>query len=42
MGVYRGSDRSGVAPFENLLFKTITDDEIKIFDNIRQGNDFGC
>ena len=32
---------SGVAPFENLVFRKITDDEIKLFDNIRQGNDFG-
>ena len=32
---------SGVVPFSNLEFRTITDDEIKSFDNIRQGNDFG-
>ena len=32
---------SGVAPFENLEFRTITDEEISYFDNIRQGNDFG-
>ncbi|MCW6665418.1 PBSX family phage terminase large subunit [Aerococcaceae bacterium NML191219] len=32
---------SGVAPFENLEFRTITDDEVARFDNIRQGNDFG-
>lgn len=32
---------SGVAPFENLEFRTITDEEIASFDNIRQGNDFG-
>lgn len=32
---------SGVVPFENLTFKRITDDEIKTFDNIRQGIDFG-
>lgn len=32
---------SGVAPFENLVFRKITDDEIARFDNIRQGNDFG-
>lgn len=32
---------SGVVPFSNLEFRTITDEEIKRFDNIRQGNDFG-
>ena len=32
---------SGVVPFSNLIFRTITDDEIKTFDNIKQGNDFG-
>lgn len=32
---------SGVVPFENLTFRRITDDEIKSFDNIRQGVDFG-
>ena len=32
---------SGVVPFDNLVFRTITDDEIKQFDNIRQGNDWG-
>ena len=32
---------SGVVPFSNLEFRTITDEEIKSFDNIRQGNDFG-
>lgn len=32
---------SGVVPFSNLVFRTITDEEIKGFDNIRQGNDFG-
>ncbi len=32
---------SGVAPFDNLVFRTITDEEISTFDNIRQGNDFG-
>lgn len=32
---------SGVAPFENLEFRSISDDEIATFDNIRQGNDFG-
>lgn len=31
----------GVVPFENLVFRKITDDEIKIFDNIRQGIDWG-
>lgn len=32
---------SGVVPFSNLVFRTITDEEIAYFDNIRQGNDFG-
>ncbi|OMF17233.1 terminase [Paenibacillus amylolyticus] len=32
---------SGVVPFDNLNFRKITDEEIKSFDNIRQGNDWG-
>ncbi|BBH19816.1 terminase [Paenibacillus baekrokdamisoli] len=32
---------SGVVPFDNLVFRRITDDELKSFDNIRQGNDWG-
>lgn len=32
---------SGVVPFNNLVFRPITDDEIKVFDNIRQGIDWG-
>lgn len=32
---------SGVVPFDNLVFRTITDDEINTFDNIRQGTDWG-
>lgn len=32
---------SGVTPFSNLQFKKITDEEVKQFDNIRQGHDFG-
>ena len=32
---------SGVVPFSNLTFRTITDAEIKSFDNIRQGIDWG-
>lgn len=32
---------SGVVPFNNLSIRTITDDEIRSFDNIRQGVDFG-
>lgn len=32
---------SGVVPFNNLTFRTITDEEMAAFDNIRQGNDFG-
>lgn len=32
---------SGVVPFDNLTFRTITDEEYKTFDNIRQGQDYG-
>lgn len=32
---------SGVVPFTNLTFRRITDEEIKHFDNIRQGIDWG-
>ena len=32
---------SGVVPFSNLEFRTITDEEIKSFDNIKQGIDWG-
>lgn len=32
---------SGVVPFDNLVFRTITDAEYKAFDNIRQGQDYG-
>lgn len=32
---------SGVVPFDNLEFRTITDEEINSFDNIRQGCDWG-
>lgn len=32
---------SGIVPFDNLVFRKITDDEIKTFDNIRQGIDWG-
>lgn len=32
---------SGVVPFENLTFRTITDEEISTFDNFRNGNDWG-
>jgi phage terminase large subunit len=32
---------SGVVPFDNLTFRTITDEEYKSFDNIRQGIDWG-
>lgn len=31
----------GIVPFENLNFRTITDEEIKSFDNVRQGIDWG-
>lgn len=32
---------SGVVPFTNLVFRTITDDEVRRFDNIYQGLDEG-
>lgn len=32
---------SGIVPFDNLTFRTITDAEIQSFDNIRQGIDWG-
>jgi len=32
---------SGVVPFDNLIFREITNDEVKRFDNIRQGIDWG-
>jgi phage terminase large subunit len=32
---------SGVVPFDNLNFRTITNEEVETFDNIRQGLDFG-
>jgi phage terminase large subunit len=32
---------SGVVPFDNLTFRPIADDELKTFDNIRQGIDWG-
>lgn len=32
---------SGVVPFDNLVFREITDEEISNFDNIRQGIDWG-
>ena len=32
---------SGIVPFNNLVFRTITDKEIASFDNIRQGIDWG-
>ncbi|NOV01357.1 PBSX family phage terminase large subunit [Paenibacillus planticolens] len=32
---------SGVVPFDNLNFRRITDEEVKTFDNIRQGIDWG-
>lgn len=32
---------SGVVPFDNLVFRRITDEEFVAFDNIRQGNDWG-
>jgi len=31
----------GVVPFENLVFRKITDEELASFDNIKQGNDWG-
>lgn len=32
---------SGVVPFDNLQFRTITDEELANFDNVRDGVDFG-
>lgn len=32
---------SGVVPFDNLVFRKITDEEFNAFDNIRQGIDWG-
>ncbi|MEK4555560.1 PBSX family phage terminase large subunit [Jeotgalicoccus sp. FSL K6-3177] len=32
---------SGVVPFDNLEFRRITDEEVAMFDNIRQGIDWG-
>lgn len=32
---------SGIVPFDNLVFETITNEQIKNFDNIRQGIDWG-
>lgn len=32
---------TGIVPFDNLVFRRITDEEIKTFDNIRQGIDWG-
>ena len=32
---------AGVVPFDNLLFRSILDEEISEFDNIRQGLDWG-
>lgn len=32
---------SGVVPFDNLEFRTITDEEVKMFDNYRFAVDFG-
>ena len=32
---------SGVVPFTNLTFRAITDEEIRCFDNIKQGIDWG-
>ncbi|MED4456171.1 PBSX family phage terminase large subunit [Metabacillus fastidiosus] len=32
---------SGIVPFSNLEFRKITDDEIRRFDNIKQGLDWG-
>lgn len=32
---------SGIVPFDNLVFREITDEEVASFDNIRQGLDWG-
>ena len=40
--IYLGEPSGGgIVPFENLNFRKITDEEIKSFDNIRQGIDWG-
>jgi PBSX family phage terminase large subunit len=40
--IYLGeSIGGGVVPFENLVFRKITNEEINCFDNIRQGIDWG-
>lgn len=31
----------GIVPFQNLTFRKITDEELKTFDNIKQGIDWG-
>lgn len=31
----------GIVPFDNLVFRDITDEEVKCFDNIQQGIDWG-
>lgn len=41
MGVLRRTNWFRSSSFSNLEFKTITNEEIFHFDNIRQGNDFG-
>lgn len=40
--IYLGEPTGGgIVPFENLNFRKITDDEIRSFNNIRQGMDWG-
>lgn len=40
--MYLGSPTGGgIVPFDNLTFRKITDEEIKSFDNYRQGLDWG-
>lgn len=40
--VYLGEPTGGgIVPFDNLVFRRVTDEEVKAFDNIRQGIDWG-
>lgn len=32
---------SGIVPFDNLKFKTITNEQVESFDNLKAGNDWG-
>lgn len=40
--IYLGeSIGGGVVPFDNLVFRAISDEEVRMFDNIKQGLDWG-